>query len=97
MISEDNKRKEQERLRKQHQRAKKRAIEEGNYVFTPIEKAKKLLEEMPEVSLEEIYLNNEIAAQLTVDDRRPLQNFVNYLKQKRKREQEEEKKRQDQE
>lgn len=72
MISEDSKRKEQERLRKQHQRAKKRAIEDGNYVFTPIEVAKKYLEEMAEPSLEDLFLNEDIASKLTADDRRPL-------------------------
>ena len=72
MISEDSKRKEQERLRKQHQRAKKRAIEDGNYVFTPIEVAKKHLEEMAEPSLEDLFLNEDIASKLTADDRRPL-------------------------
>jgi len=40
MEKEEEKRREKERLRKANDRAKKRAIEDGSYVYTPIEKAK---------------------------------------------------------
>ena len=62
MENEEEKRREKERLRKANDRAKKRAIEDGSYVFTPIEKAKKLLEEMADPTLEDLYLNEEIAS-----------------------------------
>ena len=62
MENEEEKWREKERLRKANDRAKKRAIEDGSYVFTPIEKAKKYLEEMAEPTLEDLYLNEEIAS-----------------------------------
>ncbi len=52
---------------------------------------------MQEPCLEELYLNEELSAKLTPNDKRPLQNYVQYLKTKLKRDREEETKKQEQE
>jgi hypothetical protein len=86
----DEQRKEAERIKKANQRAKTKAINEGKYIYTPLELAKQFLEKMLEPSLEELYLNEGLSAKLTSADKRPLQNYVQYLKNKIKKDHEEE-------
>jgi hypothetical protein len=52
---------------------------------------------MAEPSLEELYLNEDSPPNLTSADKRPLQNYVQYLKNKIKKDLDEETKRQEQE
>ncbi len=88
----DEQKREAERTRKATQRAKSKAITEGKYIFTPLELAKQYLDKMQEPSLEELYLNEELSVKLAPNDKRPLQNYVQYLKSKIKRDREEESK-----
>jgi hypothetical protein len=87
---DEEQRREAERIRKANQRAKLKAINEGKYIYTPVELAKQFLEKMQEPSLEELYLNEELSSKLTSADKRPLQNYVQYLKNKIKKDREEE-------
>ena len=93
----DEQKREAERIRKATQRARSKAISEGKYIYTPLELAKQFLDKMQEPSLEELYLNEELSIKLTPNDKRPLQNYVQYLKTKIKKDREEETKKQEQE
>jgi hypothetical protein len=89
--------KEQERIRKAEWRAKQRALAEGTYVASALEKAKQLLESMESPELSAVYADESIGKMLTPEDKKPLSNFIFYLKQKRKRLEEDEAKKQEEE
>ncbi len=55
-----------------------------------MELAKQFLDKMQEPSLEEVYLNEDLSIKLTPNDKRPLQNYVQYLKNKIKKDRDEE-------
>jgi hypothetical protein len=87
----------QERLRKADWRARQKAISEGTYVATPLERAKELLESMEAPDLSGVYADEAIGKLLTPEDKKPLSNFLFYLKQKRKKHEDDEAKKQEEE
>jgi hypothetical protein len=68
--------KEYERKKKADWRAKQKAISEGKYSATPIEQAKRLLEQMKDPDIAALYEDEELGLNLKHEDKRPLQNFV---------------------
>jgi hypothetical protein len=72
-------------------------LSEGTYVASALEKAKQLLESMESPELSAVYADESIGTMLTPEDKKPLTNFIFYLKQKRKKHEEDEAKKQEEE